>query len=217
MHNVFLSSTARDLAAYRDAVTKAINRLDGFHCVRMEDFGARAAQADGFCQAKIAECEVAVFIIGLCYGSSPKGAKESYTQREYLAAKEAGKPGLVFLSAEGKFYDGFVREPDRLWKKQEAFRKQLNENGIRDEFATPDKLAANVTAALSNWAADKRQGDTPTTPGMTPSERALRDAYLNRIKERCGYLSLAGIDPAATQSDGDRQLNLNAEIGRAHV
>jgi len=28
--------------------------------------------------------------------------------------------------------------------------------------------------------------------------------------ERCGYLSLAGIDPAAAQSDDDRQLNLNA-------
>jgi hypothetical protein len=54
MHQVFLSSTARDLTAYRDAVTDAINRL-GFHCVRMEDFGARAAPADDFCQAKIAK------------------------------------------------------------------------------------------------------------------------------------------------------------------
>ncbi|MFO1432823.1 MAG: DUF4062 domain-containing protein [Candidatus Competibacteraceae bacterium] len=104
MHRVFLSSTARDLTAYRDAVTDAINRLDGFHCVRMEDFGARNALADDFCQTKIAECEVAVFIIGLCYGSSPKGSKESYTHREYLAAKKAGKPILVFLSAEDKFW-----------------------------------------------------------------------------------------------------------------
>ncbi|MFO1431892.1 MAG: SUMF1/EgtB/PvdO family nonheme iron enzyme [Candidatus Competibacteraceae bacterium] len=205
MPNVFLSSTARDLAAYRNAVTEAINRLDGFHCVRMEDFGARAAQADEFCQAKIAECEVAVFIIGLCYGSSPKGAKESYTHREYLAAKKAGKPILVFLSAEGEFYKGYGREPDRLWKKQQAFRKLLNEEHVRVEFITPDELATQVTAALSNLLRD-----TPTASAMTSSERILRNAYLNRVMERCGYLSLAGIDPAAAQSDGDRQLNLNA-------
>jgi len=123
MHQVFLSSTARDLTAYREAVTDAIHRMDGFHCVRMEDFGARAAQADDFCQAKIAACNVAVFIIGLCYGSNPKGAKESYTQREYLAANKAEKDRLVFLSAKGVYYEGYDREPDRLWKKQQAFRK----------------------------------------------------------------------------------------------
>ncbi len=206
MYRVFLSSTARDLTAYRDAVTDAINRLDGFHCVRMEDFGARDTLADDFCRAKIAECDVAVFIIGLCYGSSPKGAQESYTQREYSAAE--GKPRLVFLSAEGKFYEGFVREPDRLWKKQQAFRKRLNQEHIRDEFFTPDELATKVTAALSNLPRDTPESQPAS--GMTSSERALRDAYLNRVMERCGYLSLAGIDPAAVQSDGDRQLNLNA-------
>ncbi len=208
MHRVFLSSTARDLTTYRDAVTDAINRLDGFHCVRMEDFGARAAQADDFCQAKIAECEVAVFIIGLCFGSSPDVAEESYTQLEYLAAEEAGKPRLVFLSAEGKFYDGFVREPDQLWEKQEAFRKRLSKEQIRAEFTTPHELATKVTAALSNLARDTPESQPASA--MTSSERALRDAYLNRVIERCGYLSLAGIDPAAAQSDGDRQLNLNA-------
>ena len=77
MPKVFLSSTAIDLAAYRNAVSDAIHRLDGFHCVRMEDFGARDSLADDFCRAKIMKCDIAVFIIGLCYGSSPKGAKES--------------------------------------------------------------------------------------------------------------------------------------------
>jgi hypothetical protein len=37
---VFLSSTAKDLSAYREAVYRAIEGLDGYHCVRMEDFGA---------------------------------------------------------------------------------------------------------------------------------------------------------------------------------
>ena len=48
MKKVFLSSTARDLTEYRDKVYQAIDGLDGFHCVRMEDFGARNARADEF-------------------------------------------------------------------------------------------------------------------------------------------------------------------------
>ncbi|MEA2602603.1 MAG: hypothetical protein QOF89_3595 [Acidobacteriota bacterium] len=36
VRNVFLSSTARDLGPYRDAVYKAISGLDGFHCVRKD-------------------------------------------------------------------------------------------------------------------------------------------------------------------------------------
>ena len=40
---------------------------------------------------------------------------------------------------------------------------------------------------------------------------ALRDAYLRRVMERCGTLSLAGIDPAAAgQRDTNPQLRLNA-------
>ena len=139
MHKVFLSSTARDLSAYREAVADAISSLDDFHCVRMEDFGARNAQADDFCRAKIAECAVAVFLAGLCYGSSPKGAKESYTHREYLAAKEAGTPRLVFLSelvkklAKAVFYspslmktDNGTRETTRTSDSRYFLKKTLN-------------------------------------------------------------------------------------------
>ena len=45
MDKVFLSSTSRDLKAYREAVHRAIDGLPGFALVKMEDFGARAASA----------------------------------------------------------------------------------------------------------------------------------------------------------------------------
>ena len=93
MRTVFLSSTAKDLEAYRDAAYRAIEGLDGFHCVRMEDFGARAEQADDFCREKIAECEVAVFLVGLCQGSAPEGSTQSYTDGEYAAAVKAVRAG----------------------------------------------------------------------------------------------------------------------------
>lgn len=70
---VFLSSTARDLGPYRDAVSQAISKLDGYQCVRMEDFGARDAEADPFCRALVAECDVFVGLVGYLYGSAPAG------------------------------------------------------------------------------------------------------------------------------------------------
>ena len=36
----FLSSTGRDLTEHREAAYHAIEGLDGWHCVRMEDSGA---------------------------------------------------------------------------------------------------------------------------------------------------------------------------------
>ncbi len=47
MYKVFLSSTSRDLEAYREAVHRAIDGLPGFSLVKMEDFGARAAEREG--------------------------------------------------------------------------------------------------------------------------------------------------------------------------
>jgi uncharacterized protein DUF4062 len=46
MIKVFLSSTSRDLDPYRQRATKAINGMDGYHCVAMENFGARDSSAD---------------------------------------------------------------------------------------------------------------------------------------------------------------------------
>src|SRR5947209_263174 len=100
MTTVFLSSTSKDLSRYRDAVYKAIVGLDGFHCVRMEDFGARHIPADEFCRQKIANCDLFVCLVGLCYGSSVPGSDESYTVLEYHTAGALSIPRLIFVSAD---------------------------------------------------------------------------------------------------------------------
>ena len=83
----FLSSTGADLRLYRDAAFLAIQKLDGWKCIRMEDFGARDWDVDSFCRARAEECDLFVGIIGHRFGEGPKGSKESYTQREYRAAR----------------------------------------------------------------------------------------------------------------------------------
>jgi hypothetical protein len=99
MLTVFLSSTSKDLEKCRDAAYHAIEGLHGYHCVRMEDFGSWDEAPDDFCRAKVAECDLFICLAGPLYGSvAPAGS--SYTDREFQAAVDHGKPCLVFMTAE---------------------------------------------------------------------------------------------------------------------
>src|SRR5262245_23595110 len=100
MTTVFLSSTAKDLQPYRDAVAEAIGKLHGFRCVRMEDFGPRDAVPAEVCRREVANCDVLMCLVGHLNGSCPEGSALSYTQIEYEEAKRKRKPRLVFLAAE---------------------------------------------------------------------------------------------------------------------
>jgi hypothetical protein len=156
-------------------------------------------------------------------------------------------PWLVFLSAEGEFYTGYYRKPDRLWEKQQAFWAQLSQERIRDTFTTPDELAGEVATAVGNWAQDHAPNAAGSVQGMKAklrgakaiaqgngaagrggvaivddvhgevvvggvrredsAARELHTAYLSRVLECCGYVSLAGIDPlAADQREADTRL-----------
>ena len=161
---VFLSSTGKDLAAYREAAGDAINKLDGYQCIRMEDFGARDAMADDFCQAKVKECDVFVGILGHCYGGSPKGSEKSYTEQEYGAAVATGKPRLMFLAREDFPLPTNLREPDERWNWQRAFRERVSAERIRDAFSSPGDLTWRVVQAIRNWEHQQAAADQRLAP-----------------------------------------------------
>ncbi|HEX7182163.1 MAG TPA: SUMF1/EgtB/PvdO family nonheme iron enzyme [Thermoanaerobaculia bacterium] len=156
MPKVFLGSTHTDLQPFREAVYKAVQKLDEYRCIRMEDFGARDAVAEEFCRKAIAECDLAVFLIGLCYGSTVPGSEESYTVQEYRCAVEAGIPCLVFLSEDGHSYPTLRRESDALWQRQQDFRNRIRQERMLETFRSPEELAANVTQAIRNWEHGQR-------------------------------------------------------------
>ena len=196
MKTAFLSSTAKDLAEYREAAYKAIEGLDDWHCVRMEDFGARDAMADEFCQEKVAECDVFVGIVGHCYGSSPEGSEKSYTEQEYDAAIATDKPRLMFLAPEDFRLPVTLIEKDERRAKQRAFRDRVNAERIRDTFASPEDLAGRVRQAIYNFVqeeatAEKRPSARPE--GMLPlppqpyfaHPYALQRNFTGRARERC--------------------------------
>ena len=73
IRTVFLSSTGADLREYRDAAFLALQKLDDWKCVRMEDFGARAWDVDTFCRAEVKRCDLFIGIIGHRFGGAGRG------------------------------------------------------------------------------------------------------------------------------------------------
>jgi tetratricopeptide (TPR) repeat protein len=196
MKTAFLSSTAKDLTKYRKAAYKAIEGLEDWHCVRMEDFGARDAMADEFCREKVAECDVFAGIIGHCYGSSPTGSEKSYTEQEYDAAIATDKPRLMFLAPEDFPLPAYLIESDERRAKQRAFRDQVNAERIRDTFTSPDDLAKRVVQAIRNW--EHEQATVKERPSARPEgvlplppqpyfahPYALQRNFTGRARERC--------------------------------
>src|SRR5262249_1917380 len=144
-------STAKDLFEYREAVAKAIHSLDGYHCVGMEDFGARNRQALEFCRARVRECDLFVGVLGLLYGSCPEGYELSYTEGEYVTASDSATPRLMFVSADEFNVPGTLRESDEMWRRQQSFRARVNKDQVRATFKDPDELARAVISAIFNW------------------------------------------------------------------
>jgi len=161
----FLSSTARDLAEYREAAYQAIQRMDDWKCKRMEDFGARDWAADDFCRAEVAKCDLLVGIVGHCYGSCPLGCDESFTEREYAAAVAANVPRLMFIAPEDFPLPANLIEPDEKREKQRAFRERVSLARIRGSFSSPEDLSGRVVEAIYNWVLEQTARERrPVTP-----------------------------------------------------
>ena len=168
MLTIFLSSTTKDLAQCRESVYRAINGLDGYHCIRMEDFGSWDTAPDDFCRSKVAKCDLFVCIAGPLYGSrSPAG--RSYTEREFEAAIEHDKPCQVFLTAEDFPLAANLFESDEDRKCQLAFRKRIAAGRITTRFSTPDQASVQMVQAIRNWEASQA-ASTPTQATLLVSQ-----------------------------------------------
>lgn len=181
MTKVFLSSTSKDLLAFRQKAEKAINSLDGYHCIAMENFGARDAAAEDYCPDLVGECDLFVLLLGPTYGSCPKHTDKSYTELEYERAVELGKSHLVFASA--KHFNVpqdllLALSPDTFHKAKD-FRSRVGEPRIWGEFATPDELDALISRAIPNWEKKQQQQDSSVALAKYLAHLIERNTYLN--------------------------------------
>lgn len=151
MKTVFLSSVARGLEEYRDAAYEALEGMDGYHCVRMEDFGARRDLPYQVCRDKVRECDIFVAIIGHNYGSIAPETGKSYSESEYDAAVEAGKDILAFLAPEEFPVPANLIEGDDLREKQSGFRSRASTKTIAFiDPRGPRSLGTRVVQAIHN-------------------------------------------------------------------
>jgi len=118
---VFLSSTGRDLKAYREAAFKALLGLD-MHPVRMEDFHGEAIKIEDFDDKRIDDCDLFVIILGHLHGTCPEGSEKSYTELEYETAQRLKKPCFLFLAPEDFSFPASLIESDDKRAKQRAHR-----------------------------------------------------------------------------------------------
>jgi tetratricopeptide (TPR) repeat protein len=152
--DVFLSSTALDLAEYRKAVHERLMRTQLFVCVRQEDFGAQNAGAVEFCRRKAQEADLYVGLIGLRRGWEPDGdnEKRSITEMEHDWARDAGRPRYLWVAPENFAVPGNLRESDELHTRQTAFRKRVMGGGERivsqKGFGSPELLASEIVEQL---------------------------------------------------------------------
>lgn len=147
---VFLSSTASDLADCREAAYQAIEGLDGFHCVRMEDFGSHDSNALELVERKVRECDVVVCLLGWSYGSRPDRNNLSYTEIEYNAAARSRKPRLVFLASPSLRPAQSPISPDDS-ERQNAFRSRVLRERVVVEFQCATDVPGQVRQAIQNW------------------------------------------------------------------
>jgi formylglycine-generating enzyme required for sulfatase activity len=199
---VFLSSTAKDLQPWRDAVAEAIGKLSGFHCIRMEDFGAVDAAPLEVCRRKVAESDVFVGLVGHLNGSSPEGSDLSYTQIEYEEAKRKKKPRLLFMADEDFPLPARLgREPEEAYQRQLGFREQVGSERAVVFFHDPQVLATRVVTALQTY--QREQASKAAPKGRAASKgRSSRGAadlakteslYLTHLAERYRYLDFKGM------------------------
>src|SRR5438128_2119441 len=125
--DVFLSTTAMDLATYRDGVHERLTGTGLFHCVSQKNMGAQDAGAVDFCRQQVQAADLFVGLIGLRRGWEPEGdsAKRSITEMEHGWAKEARRRRFLWVAPDDFPVPGNLRESDELNTRQQDFRRRV--------------------------------------------------------------------------------------------
>ena len=171
--HVFLSSTGRDLQAYRDAAIAACNTLQLIP-VGMEFFENMGRGATAVSLDKLATCQLFVGFYAYRYGFiEPDGDPRSVTEREFDAA--AGRmERLCFLMSDDHPWP-MSRAEKSQFALQDAFREKVRLLAAR-EFTDIENFRRLLEQALGAWL--KRQsGDLPPTAVVKPRLPAPPNLY----------------------------------------
>jgi hypothetical protein len=136
---IYVSSTSEDLSAERLRVISALNRVKLIF-EAMEFYGADSRGPLERCRADVRASHLYIGMIGWRYGSCPHETPGiSYTRNEYLTAKEAGIPRLIYLK-QGEPPAGMAPDDPVL-----EFRREAQESGVVcGKFSNEADLAESI-------------------------------------------------------------------------
>ena len=147
-YQVFISSTFSDLEDERKYVMETIINLNCFPA-GMEMFPATDTEQFEFIKTVIDKSDYYVIIVAGRYGSVANDGI-SYTEKEYLYAKDKGIPILAFLRNDIESIPANKTENDPKKKKQlKSFRKKISEGRLVKYWNNVYELQYELFISLS--------------------------------------------------------------------
>lgn len=200
-HQVFVSSTYRDLIEERKSVIHALLELD---CIPagMELFPATDEDAWTLIREVIDDCDYYVLILAGKYGSlGPDGV--GYTEMEFDYAVSINKPIIVFLHENpDTLAASNTEKTESLQEKLAAFREKAKAKHCKF-WTTPEDLGGKVSRGIIHLR--KRHPSLGWVPGRyAATEAMLRE--MQELRARVAQLELDAAVGSSTPPLGSEQL-----------
>lgn len=145
---LYVSSTALDLRAFRDAAVHVGQRL-GFEVVGMEVFGPDPHATAALCREKVESADLFVGMYAHRYGYVPDGLDGmGIIELEYDWARARDVPILAFLIDESVPWPPGLVERGASWDRLQAFKDRLRRNHIVATLTTPEQLRDDLFVHL---------------------------------------------------------------------
>lgn len=174
-HQVFVSSTFKDLIDERKSVIHALLELD---CIPagMELFPAADEDAWSLIKEVIDGCDYYVLVVAGKYGSvGPAGV--GYTEMEFDYAIKSGKPMICFLHSNiSQLTSANTEKSEELQKKLDNFRDKAQKKHCK-YWSTAEDLGGKVSRSLVQL---RKQHPSP---GWVPGKYAVTEASLRELQE----------------------------------
>lgn len=184
---VFISSTARDLEAYRRAVVDECIGL-GLMPIAMEFFEAMTKGATEGSKQRLDEADLYIGIFAHRYGYVEEGYTASVTECEFDYAAERGLDRLCFLVQDDHPL-GEILEDDATLERLRAFKQRVAQKHICSWFTTVDDLRKKVWHALKEWKAGDARARLPQ-PTLTAN--VVEPSHANRLTYRARQTPFVG-------------------------
>lgn len=164
MKTVFISSTSRDLAEYRQAAEEVCKRLELFP-IAMEYFEAMPVGATEGSKRQLDKADIYVGIFAHRYGYIENGV--GVTEAEFDHAGTKNIPRLCFLVDPSYPWPPEAKDDANLERLQ-AFKKKIDESLIRVQFTDVNDFAAKLTQALVKHTMIQNPDPQPNPVGIAP-------------------------------------------------